>query len=191
MEIIGVIIGGFLAAGAGWFVQHRIEVSRLSRQRKLFIQGIRDDLLNSIELYNKLAEDWQRSKHVWFNLLSELVDSRHTYVKNRDFILLIGDDSLRQKISEYYRKSAQHLLSLRNAQQRKYDIENKYAAEVKGYLLKNPETDQNSVENTVANAMDLEGQELQHWNKTLPTMINSLGRFRGDAKEILKLLDKA
>lgn len=63
----------------------------------------------------RLAEDWENSKIVWFSTINEIDASRHTYNKNSDWIALIKDDDLRKKIAQYYRRSANHLLQLRNA----------------------------------------------------------------------------
>lgn len=191
IEGLATILGGLLAAGAGWFVQNRIEASRIDRQRQLMLQGIDDDLSNSIELYDQLAADWERSKIVWFNLLTELGDSRHTYVNNRDFMLLVRDKDLRNRIVRYYRKSGHHLLSLQNAQQRKYDIEARYTQAVQQYLLANPDLQEEQVREVVARSMDKESQELTYWNEQLPTLVAGLERFKSEARELLREIKKA
>ena len=79
MEIIAAIIGGFLAAGAGWILQWRQESSRLKKLRELLALAIGDDLKSTIDLYNQLAEGWEQSRLIWFNLISEINDSRKSY----------------------------------------------------------------------------------------------------------------
>jgi hypothetical protein len=126
MEILAAILGGFLAAGAGWFLQTRLENTRLNRLRTLLLVGMRDDLNNAIELFNRLSDDWDKSKVVWFTSINEFAESREVYVKNKDWIALLHNDDLRVKILRYYRRSANHILQLQNSQQRKYDIQRKY-----------------------------------------------------------------
>ena len=46
-QIIAALIGGFLAAGTGWFLQTRLELSRTEKARDLLTIGICDDLNHS------------------------------------------------------------------------------------------------------------------------------------------------
>lgn len=185
MEILATIIGGFLAAGTGWFVQTRLEATRLSRLRTLLITGITDDLKNSIELYDKLTEEWERGRIVWFNILTELGESRHIYVNNRDSIILIEDVELRNKILQYYRKSGNHLLSLQGGQQRKYDIQNKYDLAVQNLRLQTPTLTDDQARNLVVDTMRNEVTELTYWNGQLPILVTGLQRYKNEAREIL------
>jgi len=83
-QIIAALAGGFLAAGTGWFLQNRLEASRLKRLKQLLIIGISDDLKSSVELYSRVIDEWDKSQIVWFTTLNELRESRQTYLKNRD-----------------------------------------------------------------------------------------------------------
>ena len=116
MEILAAILGGFLSSGGGdGYLQTRLENTRLKRTRTLLLVGMRDDLNNAIELFNRLSDDWDKSKTVWFTTINEFARSREVYVKNKDWIVLLHDDDLRVKILRYYSRSANHVLQLQNS----------------------------------------------------------------------------
>jgi hypothetical protein len=188
MEIFAAIVGGFLAAGTGWFVQSRIEAARESRHKQLLLLGIKDDITNSLELYDQLIEDWERSRTVWFNLLTQINDSRHIYVNNRSSIVLIKSESLRNRILQYYRKSGNHLLGLQNAQQRKYDIQSKYNLAVQNQQLQNHDLTLEAAQALVVQTMAAESDELTYWDNQLPFLVAGIQRFKDDAREIRELL---
>ena len=182
--ILAAIVGGFLAAGTGWFLQSRLEASRISRLKNLLIVGITDDLTNSLELYDQISEDWERSRIVWFNLLTEIADSRHIYVNNRDSIVLLDDPDLRTRIFQYYRKSGNHLLSLQNAQQRTYDIQGKYNQAVQSCQLQNPTLTLEQAQQLVSQTMSNENSELIYWREQLPVLVAGIQRFKDEAHQI-------
>ena len=191
MEIIvSAIVGGFLAAGTGWLVQSRLEKSKISRLKNLLIVGITDDLTNSLELYDQISEGWERSRIVWFNLLSEIADSRHVYVNNRDSIVLLDDSELRTRILQYYRKSGNHLLSLQNAQQRTYDIQDKYNHAVESCQLQDRTLTLKQAKEIVVQTMSNEGSELTHWKEQLPSLVAGIQRFKEEAHQIREDLIK-
>ncbi len=191
MEIIvSAIVGGFLAAGTGWLVQSRLEKSKISRLKNLLIVGITDDLTNSLELYDQISEGWERSRIVWFNLFSEIADSRHVYVNNRDSIVLLDDSELRTRILQYYRKSGNHLLSLQNAQQRTYDIQDKYNHAVESFQLQDRTLTLKQAKEIVAQTMSNEGRELTHWKERLPSLVAGIQRFKEEAHQIREDLIK-
>lgn len=189
MEILATVIGGFLAAGTGWFVQSRIEKARMDRLKTLFIVVLKDDLSNSITLYDQLSDDWTKSQIVWFTTINEFSDSRDIYVRNKDWIALIADQNLRQKILLYYRRSANHLLQLQNAQQRKYDIQRHYNALVREFQL-HQGVAEDDAKKEAKNSMANEAVELDSIERQLPTLIQQLGRFKIDAQSILDSLEK-
>ena len=182
--ILAAIVGGFLAAGTGWFLQSRLEASRISRLKNLLIVGITDDLTNSLELYDQISEDWERSRTVWFNLLTEIADSRHVYVNNRDSIVLLDDPDLRIRIFQYYRKSGNHLLSLQNAQQRMYDIQGKNDQAVQSCQLQDPTLTLEKAQQLVAQTMSNENNELIYWREQLPVLVAGIQRFKDEAHQI-------
>jgi hypothetical protein len=188
MDIVAAIVGGFLAAGTGWFLQTRLESSRLSRARKLLVAGMSDDLRNSIDLYDRIAEDWEKSRIIWFNLVDELFDSRHVYAHNKDWVTVIDDEELRKEIFQYYRKSAQHLLQLRNAQQRKYDIQNRFNLLVQEHRMRNPGIELEPAQAFVAPTMAAENDELHYLEKQIPDLVGGLIRYKSSANQVLEKL---
>jgi hypothetical protein len=150
MDILSAIVGGFLAAGTGWFLQTRLEASRQKKIKELLLIGMSDDLRNSLELYVRLEEDWEKSRVIWFTTINELTESRHIYTNNKDWITLIKNEELRKNILKYYRKSANHLIQLQNTQQRKYDIQNRFNAQVQELRIKNPTLELKEAQDQVA-----------------------------------------
>ncbi len=188
MEILATILGGFLAACTGWFLQSRLEASRISHSRNLLIAGMTDDLSTSVELYDRVIEDWQKSHTVWFNLIDELFESRHVYTNNRDWLTLIPDNELRKTVYQYYRKSAQHLLQLRNAQQRKYDIDRIYKTQLQDFRIRNPGIDIEEAKRVVTDAMSAESNELDNLERGMPELVAGLNRHKNQANVILSKL---
>lgn len=186
MEILAAILGGFLAAGAGWFLQTRLENTRLKRLRTLLLVGMRDDLNNAIELFGRLSDDWDKSGIVWFTTINEFTESREVYVKNKDWITLLHSDDLRVKILRYYRRSANHILQLQNSQQRKYDIQRKYNELVLDLRRQDAVSSLEEISARAVKLLDAEGQELAFLNEQLRKLIQQLDRFKVDAQEILK-----
>ena len=188
MVIVAAIIGGFLAAGTGWFVQARIEASRLKRLKKLLIVGITDDLNSSLDLYDQLTESWEQSQVVWYNLITEIFDSRHIYVNNRDSVALIKDKELRNKILQYYRRSGNHLTRLQSLQQRKYDIQSEYNLAVRNQRLGNPQLSLQQAKSLVFETMTDENFERTYCDEQIPAFISGIQRFNDEAREIREAL---
>ena len=95
------MVGGFLAASTGWFLDRRREKAKVKQLRKLLTTGIGDDLQHSIDLYDKIADEWEKTKTVWFATLNELRESRQTYLNNKDWVTIFEDAELRTKIFRY------------------------------------------------------------------------------------------
>lgn len=187
-QIIAALIGGFLAAGTGWFLQVRLETSRLKKLKRLLILGISDDLKSSIELYGRVIDEWEKSQTVWFTTLNELRESRQAYIKNRDWIVLVKDESLRQKLFKYYHRSADHISLLEQQQRRKYEIQSKLNDVVRDVQLRNPAlTREQALPQAVA-LMHAEDQELIGLNTLLPQGVLKVRDFRDEARELRDVL---
>jgi len=189
-QIIAALVGGFLAAGTGWFLQNRIEVSRLKRLKQLLIVGISDDLKSSIELYDRVIDEWEKSQIVWFTTLNELRESRQTYLKNRDWMVLINDEGLRQKLFKYYHRSADHINLLENQQRRKYDIQSKLNDVIRDLKIRNNQLTQEQALEQAVRLMHAEDQELFGINNFIPSGIQRMRDFKGEAKELLDAFSK-
>jgi hypothetical protein len=184
-EIIAAVIGGFLAAGAGWFLQWRLEAARIKRLKQLLILGITDDLKTSIDLYNRLIDDWDKSQIVWFTTLNELRESRQTYLKNREWLVLINDESLRQKVFKYYHRSADHINLLENQQNRKYNIQGKLDEISRDILLRDKELSFDEAQQQAIRAMYAEDKELVNLNSFMPQNIQKVRDFKIEANDLL------
>lgn len=190
-EIIAAVVGGFLAAGAGWFLQNRLEASRQKRLAQLFVIGVRDDLKSSVDLYDRVVDEWEKSKTVWFTTINELRESRQTYQKNRDWMVLLKNENLRQRLFRYYHRSADHLGILENQQRRKYEIQSKLNELVRDLQLRDAKLSRDAALAQAISLMHAEDQELAGLNGLLPQNIQKLKDFKSEAKELLALLPES
>ena len=183
-QIIAALIGGFLAAGTGWFLQVRLEASRLKKLKHLLIVGISDDLKSSVELYHRVIDEWDKSQIVWFTTLNELRESRQTYIKNRDWIVLVKDQSLRQKLFKYYHRSADHINLLEQQQRRKYEIQTKLNDVIRDVQLRTPTLTYGDALPLAIALMHAEDQELTGLNTLIPQSVLRIRDFRDEAREL-------
>ncbi|AEJ02013.1 hypothetical protein Nit79A3_2230 [Nitrosomonas sp. Is79A3] len=189
-QIIAALVGGFLAAGTAWFLQNRLEATRLQRLKQLLIIGISDDLKSSIELYSRVIDEWEKGQIVWFTTLNELRESRQTYLKNRDWMVLVNDEELRQKLFKYYHRSADHINLLENQQRRKYEIQAKLNDVVRDLQLRNNVLVREHALEQAVGLMHAENQELVSLNSITPQGIQRMRDFKGEAKELLDAFSK-
>lgn len=187
-QIIATLIGGFLAAGTGWFLQSRLEISRIRKTRNLLTAGICDDLNHSLSLYEKVEEEWGKTKTVWFSTLNELKESRQTYKDNKNWIVLFENTDARKRIFKYYLKSAEIIDILEYQQRRKYELENKYNGLVSDIRLKNPTIEQKEASKLAISYMESENSEYLRLQDGIPETVAKLGKFNGEAKELIKIL---
>lgn len=184
-EIVAAIIGGFLAAGTGWFLQSRLEASRMMRLKQMMVVGITDDLKSSAELYDRVLDEWEKTQIVWFTTLNELRESRQTYLKNRDWLVLVKDEALRQRLFKYYHRSADQINLLENQQRRKYEIQAKLNETVRDLQLRDPALSREQAVEQGVFLMRAEDQELAGLNNLLPQNIQRVRDFKNQAKELL------
>ena len=189
-QIVAALVGGFLAAGTGWFLQVCLEASRLERLKQLLLLGIIDDLKSAAELYGRVIDEWEKSQIVWFTTLNELRESRQTYLRNRDWMVLIKDEALRQKLFKYYHRSADHINLLENQQRRKYDIQTKLNDLMRDLQLRDSELSREQALEQGVRLMQPEDQELAGINNLLPQNIQKMRDFKVEAKELLDALGK-
>ncbi|RJO60291.1 hypothetical protein C4544_05365 [candidate division WS5 bacterium] len=183
--VVGAIIGGFLAAGAGWFLDRKREEARRAEVRSLLSTGISDDLQHSIQLYDRMLEDWERSKVIWFATLIELRESRQTYLNNKDWIVLFDNAELRKKLFRYYLKSTDLINTLEYRQRRKYEIEDKFNDLTRSLQLQNPTFTHNDAVRTAVSYMEHEDKEYTSLKESIPEAVNKLPNFKIEAKELL------
>ena len=125
-ELGAAALGGFLAAATGWLLDRQREATKLERTRSLLTRAILDDLTYSQQIYDKVAEEWAKTKIVWFSTLNELNQSRQPYMNSKDGVVILDDESLRRDIFRYYLQSTDKIAILENSQSRKYALERTY-----------------------------------------------------------------
>ncbi|MES2635050.1 MAG: hypothetical protein V4669_18935 [Pseudomonadota bacterium] len=184
-ELIAAVVGGFLAAATGWFLQNRLEASRQKKLAQLFVIGVRDDLKASVDLYDRLMDEWEKSQTVWFTTVNELRESRQTYQKQRDWLVLLQNEGVRQKLFRYYHRSADLLTLIENQQRRKYEIQSKLTELVRDLQLRDGTLSREAAIQQAVALMHAEDQELIGINGSLPQNVQKLRDFRGEAKELL------
>jgi hypothetical protein len=189
-ELIAAVVGGFLAAGSGWFLQYRLESARLKRAHQLLLLGICDDLKASLELFARVLDEWDKTHIVWFTTINELRESRQIYLKNREWLIMINEENLRQKIFRYYHRSADHINLLENQQRRKYDIQAKLNDLVRDLQLRDPKLNREKGLEQALALMQAEDQELVGINSTLPQNIQRIRDFKDEAKDLLTTLSR-
>ncbi len=100
--ILASVIGGVLAAGTGWFLDWQRQRATMNKAKQLFVTSILDDLQHSLSLYDKIREEWEKTKVVWFSTLNELREYRQTYLLYKDSVVLIDNVDMLRTIFRYY-----------------------------------------------------------------------------------------
>lgn len=121
-EIVAAVLGGFLAAGTGWLLNRQSELARIARLRRLIKQAICDDLENSARLYDKIADEWNKTRMVWFATLDEMRESRAAYTANKDGVHLFENEKLRRRIFDYYLRTNHRMAYAEQLQRRRFDV---------------------------------------------------------------------
>lgn len=183
-QIIAAIIGGFLAAGTGWLLESRKEQLRLQKSKKLLTTSICDDLNHSLSLYDKVQEEWDKTKIIWFSTLNELKESRQTYINNKDWIVIFEEEKIRKRIFQYYLRSAEVISLLEFQQKRKYELENKYNDLVRDIKFKDPSLSDEDVRKNALSYMASESAEYDNLLIIIPETVTKLGRFKVEAESL-------
>jgi len=187
-QVIAALIGGFLAAGTGWFLQVQLEKSRLKRTKKLLTIGITDDLEQSIHLYDRIADEWDKSQTIWFSSLNELKESRQTYQNNKDWILVYENADLRKQIFQYYLKSADRINTLEYQQRRKYEIEHKLNDLTRDIKYRDTTVTHDEAVQLAINLMEAENREYINFQTSIPEAVGKLKEYKSEAKELMNRL---
>ena len=187
-QIFAALLGGFLAAGTGWFLQVKLESSRAKKTRELVTIGICDDLNHSLGLYEKIDEEWDKTKIVWFSTLNELKESRQTYKDNKNWIVLFESSDVRERIFQYYLRSTDLIDTLEYRQRRKYELEEKYNRLVSDIKLKTPGIEDLEAKKLAISYMESEDSEYRCLEGTISEAVNKLEKFKNEAKDLHNVL---
>lgn len=183
--IIGAVVGGLLAGGVGWFIEHNKDNRRQNNLRSLFCTAIKDDLKNSIPLYEKIQEDWSKNSLIWFVTINELRKSRQIFEKHNENILLFKSPDLRRRLSKYYLRSENLISTLEALQQRKYFIDNKYKQTYLDIKVRDNFLSNELIQSAVSELMKNETTELQWINDNIPKTVNKLESLINEAQNLL------
>lgn len=183
-QIVAALIGGLLAAGTGAWLQGRQEKLRLARLRDLLTLAILDDLTTSPPLYEKLSDEWRKSKTIFFHTTGELTASRQTVINTKDYALLIGDAQLRRDLSRYYTRSGQVLTMLETFQRRKYDLGSKFHELLRDVRLRDPTLDFHSAEARTHDLMAAEDVEFKTLDTEIDKEVREADKCATTAKEL-------
>jgi hypothetical protein len=187
-QLVAALIGGFLAAGTGWFLQVQLEKSRLKRTKKLLTLGITDDLEQAIHLYDRVGDEWDKSQTIWFSSLNELKESRQTYQNNKDWILVYEDADLRKQIFQYYLKSADRINTLEYQQRRKYEIEQKLHELTRDIKYRDSSITHDQAVQQAISLMEPENREYTNLQASIPDAVRKLKEYKSEAKELMNRL---
>lgn len=183
--IIGAVIGGAFSAGTGALLQRNATNSQIARLRKIFLIGIKDDLDISIRLYERIVDDWEKSKIVWYTSLHELNDSRSVYSNNKDHIALIETEELRLRIAKYYRESAILIVALTNAQTRRDNISREFQLILRDLRTRDINELESVLLSKAATIMGNESDELARLNNLhLPELVAKVTPLKQEADNL-------
>ncbi|MBX9804735.1 MAG: hypothetical protein K2Y18_03150 [Alphaproteobacteria bacterium] len=188
-QIIATILGGFLAAGAGWFVDWNRESRRNENIQNLALTALRDDLQNSIILYDKLIEDFDKTNTIWLATIFTLQESRQFYQKNKEWMVIFDDKDLRDKVFQYYVKSELLFRKLEFMQKKKQDIENILSDNLNRVKIEHPTWKEEDIKK--AALIPIEDKRKEYINltsKLIPELISEVKESRHIANSLISSL---
>ena len=187
--VLSAFVGAFLASGTGYVFELRRVSSRLSNGRKLLKIAIQHDLNHALTVYDKIADEFEKTQTVWFSTLNEVRESRFTYHNNKDWIHVIDDENLRRRIFRHYLQSTDRVNNLEFQQRRKYEITAKLNDAIRDIKIREPEIDHDSTLKRAVGYMESENAEYQNLLQAIPDSVNKLSQFKTEAQDILRRLD--
>ncbi|MDF3034238.1 MAG: hypothetical protein K0R76_1192 [Alphaproteobacteria bacterium] len=187
-QLLLTILGGVITGGVGLLLSRSEDARKKKNLQKLLIVGICDDLELSLQLYDKVAEEFEKSKVIWLSTLNELRESRQTYKNNKDFITLFDDEKLRIDIFRYYNRTGDIISTLEYQQKRRMVIEDNFSNAVHAKMSQNPELKKADAEAIVLMINEAEAKEYQMLTINIPATIHNLKEFKTTAIELIRQL---
>ncbi|MEK6735742.1 MAG: hypothetical protein AABY47_04175 [Pseudomonadota bacterium] len=175
-------------AGTGYLFERRRESTRMAQAQQLLKIAIADDLKYAVTLYDKVAEEWEKTKTVWFATLNEIRESRFAYQNNKDWIHVFENPDLRRRIFRYYLQSAERINNLEYQQRRKYEIESRLNDTIRDIKQKDSSLKHEDAGRVALGYMENENREYENLLKSIPESIGKLSDFKREAQEITKIL---
>lgn len=190
-ELAAAALGGFLAAGTGWLLDRQREATKLDRTRRMLTRAILDDLTYSLQIYDKVSEEWQKTKIVWFSTLNELKQSRQPYMNSKDWIVVLDDENMRREIFRYYLKSTDKITILENAQNRIYVLQRTYNDIKRQIILTESSITPDAASDKAIQAMSNEDQEYKGLCAEMPSHVARLVELKATAQTLINRLQPA
>jgi hypothetical protein len=189
--LLSTFLGAFLAASTGYLFEVLREKKRFNKAKQILRTAICDDLKHSLSLYDKIADEWQKTGTVWFATLNELRESRFSYQNNKDWIHLFDDADLRRRIFRYYLQSADAINNLEFQQRRKYEIEGRLSDTVRDIKLKDSSIQHDEALKLALTYMAAENREYENLLRRIPESIHKLGQMSIEARELAEHLARS
>jgi hypothetical protein len=189
-QIIASIAGGAIAAGTGWFIDWKRENRKFQNLRKLLITGVCDDLQHSLTLFDKISDEYEKMRTIYFATLNEFKESRHVYRNNKDLMTIFEDSELRKSIFKYYLQSSDTINMLEFDQRRKYEIENKLNELVTKIKSENSSISDDDAGKQALGYMVKENNEYNDLNNRIPQSVTKLKEFKITAENLINRLSK-
>ena len=119
-------------------------------------------------MLERVQNERDKTKIVWLATLTELRESRQTYEKNKDWIVIFEDADIRKRVFRYYLRSSDLINSLEYQQRRKYELEGKFNDLVRDIKVKTPELSLDQARETAISFMQQESDEYRGLEASLP-----------------------
>jgi hypothetical protein len=189
VQIMAATIGGAIAAGTGWFIDWRRESRKFDKARALLITGMCDDLQHSLVLFDKVSEEYQKTRTIYFATLNELKESRYVYQNNKDWITIFDDGDLRKHIFSYYLQSNDAISMLEFEQRRKYDLENKHNELVTKIKSENTTmSDEDAAKQALSYMVKENNEYIDLINVRIPQSVIKIRDFRSTVESLIQKL---
>jgi len=182
------ILGGLIAGGVGLFVNWKDDIRKNKNLRKQFITGICDDLDISLHLFDKVSDEFEKTKEIWLLTLKEFRESRQTYRNNNGLIITFDDEKLRKDIFKYYNRTEEIINRLEYQQQRKMAIEDKINIASFTFMSQNTDLNQEKAIEIAKEYHRAEYNEYLSVINNIPGTIQKLKEFKSDARDLMRRL---
>ena len=188
MELLSAMLGGFLAAGTGWLLQIQIERQKVARIRKFLSIAIADDLEHSLNIYDRIEDEWSMTSTIWFSSLNELRESRAVFNNNKDSIISFNDQKIRRRIFKYYLKSSELIGLLDFYQRRRYELQGKFNDMVTNIKINENGISEEKAKEIALSIMHQEDEEFKKIENAIPETIKKLLGQKLEATELMTSL---
>ncbi len=104
MEVGLVVLGAVLAMATSVVMEFVRQSITQKKIRALLTSLLRDEVESINDLLDRLAEDITQFGYIPFQRLNDIAVARQGFDRNRDWIVLYKDESLRRKLFKFYQE---------------------------------------------------------------------------------------